>query len=339
MITTPLTTEYGLDMPIVSAGMAFVARAPLVAAVSAAGGMGVLGATAMPVELLGAEIAAIRSHTDRPFGVNFIPRFGAAEQVSLCAQSEVPVVVFYWDAPEPGWVDELHAAGTKVWIQVGSVEEATTAVGRGADLVIVQGIEGGGHNRSTAGTFALVPAVVDAIAPVPVLAAGGIADGRGIVAALALGAAGAWIGTRYVASAEADAHAEYKQRILDAGVADTVRHWIFGFDFPGASVHGLRNQIVAEHEGADLPFPYDGLDPATLPQVGVANLFGQEVPMAKYMGFPPSAAATGDLEQMSLLAGESAGLVASVESAADITHRLAAEAEAVMAAQRATSGH
>ena len=325
---TAFTEEYGLDIPVASAGMAFVARAELAAAVSAAGGIGVLGGTAMPPALLEQEIAAVRAATDRALGVNFIPRFCEAEHIDLCAGLRVPVVSFFCDAPERAWVDELHAAGTRVWMQVGAVDEAARAVEMGADVVIVQGIEAGGHNRSTAGTFTLVPAVVDAIAPVPVLAAGGVADGRGVVAAVALGAEGAWIGTRFLASAEADAHRDYKARLVDAGVHDTARHWVFGLDFPDAPVRGLRNRIVIEHEGADRPPPYEGLDPASLPVIGTADVFDQTVPLVRYTGLPPTSGATGDLEQMSLLAGESVGLINDLPTAAEITRRLAAEINA-----------
>lgn len=325
---TAFTEEYQLKIPVASAGMAFVARANLVAAVSASGGIGVLGATAMPAALLEKEIAAIRATTDRSFGVNFIPRFGVAEQVGLCARLKVPVVSFFWDSPEKAWIDELHAAGTKIWMQVGSVEEAVHAVGMGADLIVVQGIEAGGHNRSTAATFTLVPAVVDAISPVPVLAAGGIADGRGVVAAIALGAEGVWVGTRFLASTEADAHEGYKARLVQAGVDGTKRHWVFGLDFPNASVRGLRNRIVIDHEGADQPPPYEGLDATNLPQIGTADVFGQAVPLAKYTGLPPTSGATGDLEEMSLLAGESVGLITEVLSAADVARRFADEINA-----------
>ena len=322
---TAFTEEYQLNIPIASAGMAFVARADLVAAVSASGGIGMLGGTAMPPDVLEQEIAAVRASTNRCFGVNFIPRFGVSEQIGLCAILRVPVVSFFWDAPESAWVDELHAVGTRVWMQVGSMDEAAHAVETGADLVIVQGIEAGGHNRSTAGTFTLVPAVADAIAPVPVLAAGGVADGRGVLAAIALGAEGAWVGTRFLASSEADAHESYKERVAKAGVDGTSRHWTFGLDFPNAPVRGLRNQIVADHIGADQPPPYEGLDPDTLPEVGTADLFGQTVPLLKYTGLPPTSRATGDLEQMSLLAGESVGLIRDIPSAAEIVHRFVEE--------------
>lgn len=328
MINTSFTNTYGCTWPIVSAGMAFVARAPLAAAVSEGGGFGMLGATAMPPELLDAEIAAIRAATENPFGVNFIPRFGAAEQIALCIERDISVVSFYWDPPENDWVEDIHEAGGAVWIQVGSIDEAVDAVSLGADLLIVQGVEGGGHNRSTASTFTLLPGVIDAVGTAPVLAAGGIADGRGLAAALSLGAVGGWIGTRFVASVEADAHAEYKDRITGASIESTLRHTTFGFDFPDASVRGLRNTVVNEFEGQESP--YAGLDPETLPVVGTANLFGQEVPMAKFTGFPPTAAATGDLDQMSLLAGEAAGLITSLSSAGDITRSIGLEAETIL---------
>ena len=322
---TSFTDQYQLKIPVASAGMAFVARAELVAAVSASGGMGVLGGTAMPPALLEQEIAAIRASTDRCFGINFIPRFTTSEQISLCANLKIPVVSFFWDTPESGWVDELGDAGTRIWVQVGSVDEALHAAEIGAGLIIAQGIEAGGHNRSTAGTFALVPSVVDAVAPIPVLAAGGIADGRGVVAALALGAEGAWIGTRFLASTEADAHQGYKTKLVEASVDGTTRHWVFGLDFPNAPVRGLRNRIVTEHEGADQPPPYKGLDPAKLPEIGATELFGQSIPLLKYTGIPPTPKTTGDLEQMSLLAGESVGLINDLPSASEITKRLAEE--------------
>lgn len=330
MMKTSFTEEYQLDIPVASAGMAFVARADLVAAVSASGGLGMLGGTAMPPAVLEQEIAAVRMSTNRCFGVNFIPRFGVSEQIGLCANLKVPVVSFFWDAPESSWVDELHSVGTRVWMQIGSVDEAAHAVETGADLVVVQGIEAGGHNRSTAGTFTLVPAIADAIAPVPVLAAGGVADGRGVLAAITLGAEGAWIGTRFLASAEADAHEIYKERVAKAGVDETSRHWTFGLDFPNAPVRGLRNQIVTDHMGADQPPPYEGLDPDTLPEIGTADLFGQTVPLLKYTGLPPTSRATGDLEQMSLLAGESVGLIKDIPSATEITRRLVEEIDAAM---------
>jgi enoyl-[acyl-carrier protein] reductase II len=327
-LRTRLTDEYGLDVPLVSAGMALIARAPLAAAVSGAGALGTIGASAMPPELLEAEIAEVRAATARPFAVNLIPRFASDELVAVAAG--VPVVTFFWDDPAPGWVASLRDAGTRVWVQVGSPEEAVAAVAAGADAVVAQGIEAGGHNRSVAGTMTLTPAVAAAV-DVPVIAAGGVADGLGLAAVLALGADGALLGTRFVMSEEADAAAGLQARIADAGVADTARHNVFGIDFPDATVRGLRNAIVAEHEGRDHPAPYAGLDPARLPVIGETSLFGQRVPLQRFNGLPPVAATTGDLEQMSLLAGETAGLIGDVLPAAALVAAIAAQAEALLA--------
>jgi enoyl-[acyl-carrier protein] reductase II len=332
---TRLSEEYGLAVPVVAAGMAFIARAPLAAAVSAAGGLGTIGASAMPPELLEAEIAAVRAVTDRPFAVNIIPRFAGPELIAAAAG--VPVVTFFWDDPDPAWLETLHDAGTRVWFQVGSPAEAVAAVDAGADAVVAQGIEAGGHNRSVAGTMTLVPAVTDALA-VPVIAAGGVADGRGLAAVLALGADGALLGTRFLMSAEADAAAAYRERIAAAGVGDTARNNVFGLEFPDATVRGLRTAIVAEYEGRDHPAPYAGLDPAELPVIGATSMFGQEMPLRRFNGFPPVAAATGDFDQMSLLAGETAGLIGDVRPAAEIVAAIAAEAEALVPSSRLQAG-
>ena len=332
---TRLSEEYGLAVPVVAAGMAFIARAPLAAAVSAAGGLGTIGASAMPPELLEAEIAAVRAVTDRPFAVNIIPRFAGPELIAVAAG--VPVVTFFWDDPDPAWLETLHDAGTRVWFQVGSPAEAVAAVDAGADAVVAQGIEAGGHNRSVAGTMTLVPAVTDAVA-VPVIAAGGVADGRGLAAVLALGADGALLGTRFIMSAEADAAAAYRERIAAAGVGDTARNNVFGLEFPDATVRGLRTAIVAEYEGRDHPAPYAGLDPAELPVIGATSMFGQEMPLRRFNGFPPVASATGDFDQMSLLAGETAGLIGDVRPAAEIVAAIAAEAEALVPSSRLQGG-
>ena len=156
--------------------------------------------------------------------------------------------------------------------------------------------------------MSLLPAVCDVAGDCLVLAGGGIADGRTAAAALALGADGVWVGTRMLASHEADAHAGYKQRVLAADVDSTARHNIFGPEFPDATTRGLRNRLVQAWEGRDNPAPYKVALPEQMPQIGEADIFGQKVPMTRFGGFPPTRNATGDLEEMSLLAGESVGL-------------------------------
>jgi len=329
MIKTKITESYGIELPIVQAGMAFISMSSLVIAVSKAGGLGVLGG-AMPPELLIEEIRTIQSSTSKPFAVNFIPRFIEKRHIEICVEEKVPIVIFFWDDAPIDYINYLKQNNIKIWVQVGSLDEAQKAVDVGVDVVIVQGSEAGGHNRSTATTFSLLPSVVELISPIPVIAAGGIADGRGLVAALALGADAALMGTRFVASQEAFAHDIYKQGIIDASVHDTARHNIFGYDFPDATVRGLRNEIVREWEGKDTPPPYKDSELSSQPIIGETSLYGQTMPISKYMGFPPTPDASGDFEQMSLLAGESAGLIKDLKPAGEIIDEIIREAEDII---------
>ena len=332
MIKTKLTKSYGIEAPIVLAGMAFISMSPLVIAVSKAGGLGVLGG-AMPPDLLIDEIRKIKAATKNLFGVNFIPRFIEKRHIEICVEEQVPLVIFFWDDAPSEYINYLKQHNIKIWVQVGSIDEAQSAVDSGADVIIVQGSEAGGHNRSTAATFSLLPSVAELIAPVPVVAAGGIADGRGLVAALALGADAVLMGTRLVASQEAYAHDIYKQKIIKASVHDTAHHNIFGYDFPDAKVRGLRNKIVREWEGKDTPPPYQNSDLASQPIIGETSLYGEKTPISKYMGFPPTPDASGDFEQMSLLAGESAGLVKDLKPAGKIIEEIVSEAECIITEQ------
>src|SRR5215475_4231641 len=330
MVKTRITERYGLKVPFINAGMAFVATAPLVRAVCKAGGMGMLGIAAMPPDVLQAAIRDVKAIDPVCFGVDIIARFSAMEHIELCVAEKVPVVVFFWDDPPDEWLSRLRAAGTHIWFQVGSVEEGKAALRRGAQGLVVQGSEAGGHNRAVAATFSLLPAIIDAVPSVPVVAAGGIADGRTVAAALALGADAVWVGTRLLASFEAYAHPQYKDRVVAAGVEDTARHLIFGPEFPDASTRGLRNRIVREWERRDDPPPYKVVPEAELPVIGQARLFGQQIPMKRFCGFPLTPEFTGDLEEMSLLAGESVGQTKGLMSVANIIDEMMNGAEAMI---------
>jgi NAD(P)H-dependent flavin oxidoreductase YrpB (nitropropane dioxygenase family) len=330
MLKTRITEEYGLKVPFINAGMAFVATAPLVRAVCEAGGMGMLGAAAMPQDVLQEAIRSVKAINPACFGVDIIARFSGIEHIEVCVSEKVPVVVFFWDEAPDEWLSRLRAAGSRVWFQVGSVDEAKAALRRGAQGLVVQGSEAGGHNRAVAATFSLLPAVIDAVPSVPVVAAGGIADGRTVAAALALGADAVWVGTRLLASFEAYAHPQYKERVVAAGVEDTARHLIFGPEFPDASTRGLRNRIVREWERRDDPPPYRVVPDSELSVIGQARLYGQEMPMKRFCGFPPTPEFTGDFEEMSLLAGESVGQTKRLMTAAGIIDEMISGAESVI---------
>jgi NAD(P)H-dependent flavin oxidoreductase YrpB (nitropropane dioxygenase family) len=316
MLKTRITEQYRLKVPFINAGMAFVATAPLVRAVCEAGGMGILGIAAMPPDLLQEAIRHVKAVSPACFGVDIIARFSGIEHIQVCIAEKVPVVVFFWDDVPDEWLSRLRAAGSHIWFQVGSVDEAKAALQRGAQGLVVQGSEAGGHNRAVAATFSLLPAVIDAVPSVPVVAAGGIADGRTVAAVLA--------------SFEAYAHPQYKERVVAAGVEDTARHLIFGPEFPDASTRGLRNRIVREWERHDDPPPYRVVPDSELSVIGQARLYGQEIPMKRFCGFPPTPEFTGDFEEMSLLAGESVGQTKRLMPAADIIDEMISGAESVI---------
>jgi NAD(P)H-dependent flavin oxidoreductase YrpB (nitropropane dioxygenase family) len=265
--------------------------------------------------------------TSRPFGVDLVTEFLSEDHIALCIEEQVPVVVFFGSMPERRHVKQLTASGTRVWMQVGSVADACEAVARGVEVIIAQGQESGGQNRAEAATFSLLPAVRAAVAPVPVVAAGGIADGRSMVAALALGAEAVWCGTRFLASAEAHAHRDYKARIVAAAVGDTVRTTLFGSDLPDQPMRVLRNRVVAQWAGREQE--RTDRDRAGAP-VGRTRLDGDAVEMPRFSTLSPTPETTGDIEEMCLPAGESCGNIGDIRPAAQIIKAMLAEAKAAV---------
>jgi enoyl-[acyl-carrier protein] reductase II len=323
MFRTRIADAYGLEAPIISAGMAFVARPPLVAAVSNAGGLGTLGAALVSPPALRHMLWDVRRLTSRPYAVNFVTEFAGIEHVEVCIGEHVPVVVFSQHLPDRRHVQRLRSGGIQVWVQVGSVADARAARALGVDAIIAQGQEGGGHNGAEAATFSLLPAVREAVAPVPVIAAGGIVDGRGLVAAMALGAEAVCCGTRFLASTEAHAHDVYKARIVRAQVGDTVRTNLFGPEWPGQSVRVIRNRAVAQAGSADM----SQREPdAVHPPIGRTRLGNDQVDMPKHSALLPTPETVGDFDEMCLAAGEGAGNIADIRPAAAIVAAMMSEA-------------
>jgi NAD(P)H-dependent flavin oxidoreductase YrpB (nitropropane dioxygenase family) len=214
----------GIEVPVYQAGLGGVAGPDLAAAVSQAGALGHLGCIRRSAEDVLLWIRETRKIADRPFGVNLVLPGGGPDgfeaQLSVVLEERPKVLSLFWgDFSQV--IPRAKAVGIVTMVQVGAVAEARKAAEDGADIVIAQGIEAGGHVRGKIGLMALLPAVIEAVAPVPVLAAGGIADAVVVETALHMGAAGAWVGTRFVASHESLAHDIYKQRLVEAGSADT----------------------------------------------------------------------------------------------------------------------
>jgi len=327
IMKTALCELLGIEYPIIAAPMGPDLTGPeLVAAVSNAGGLGILQSQLAPPPLFRREIQRIRELTDKPFGVNLILHFPADDQVAICVEERVPVLSFFWGDPTP-YLERAHSAGIKVLQQVGSVGDAQAAVRGGVDVIIAQGIEAGGHVAGKVSTMALVPRVVDAVAPLPVAAAGGIGDGRGIVAVLALGAQAAVLGTCFIASIESRAHLHYKEKLLAANEEDTVRTTLFGFGWPNAPHRTLRTAFVEQWLGNEARGQESRPDE---PKIGETVIGGQPMPVLRFMGFPPNCDAKGDIDSMALLAGEGVGLVREVKPAGQIVRALVEEAQQII---------
>jgi nitronate monooxygenase len=327
MLRTSLCDLLGIELPIISAPMGPDISGPeLAAAVSGAGGLGMMQAQFHPPHLLREALHRVRSLTDKPFGVGFLLHFPSDEGIAVCLEERVPVLWIFWGDPAP-IVAPARAAGVKVFAQVGSVAAARAAVAAGVDVVVAQGVEAGGHVEGEVTTLALVPRVADAVAPVPVVASGGIADGRGLLAALALGAGAAALGTRFLATDEANAHPLYKTRVLAASEEDTVRTLLFGRGWPYAPHRTLRTPFVEEWLGREERGQEERPDE---PVVGHTRIAGREMPIHRFVGIPPNRDATGEIEQMDLLAGQGVGLAAEILPAADLVRKIADEARAVI---------
>ncbi len=307
---TAITEMLGIEHPIILAGMGTVSSSDLVAAVSEAGGLGVLGAAFWSPGQLRDEVQRVRSLTSRPFGVDLLLAEGAPgvdEAMQVIFDEKVPVFVSGLGSPGP-LVEEMHRRGMKVLAMIGNVKQAVRCAEAGVDIVVAQGTEAGGHTGRVA-TFPLVPAVVDAIKPIPVAAAGGIADGRGLVAALALGASAAVVGTRFVATREAHGHQNYKEGIVGASEEDTVVTRVY----TGKTARVIRNPYTDQWAGRE------------------AEIDRFPIQLQKNWENVQAAVEGGETDRGMMPAGQASGVIHSIEGAADVVRSMMAEAEAVLA--------
>jgi enoyl-[acyl-carrier protein] reductase II len=340
-LRTRLTKHFGIEHPFVGAGMGFVALPELVAAVSEAGALGVLGVAPEPPPVFAERIAQIRALTRRPFGVDFFlatsPTLGPTtvdDHINIAAASKVNLVVFHFGIPTAAWVSTLKAAGAQIWIQVPSLQQAQAALAAGAGGLVVQGKEAGGHNHSTTPLHDLLREVRHAVGEeVLLLAAGGIATGADVVTALAHGADGVWVGTRLVASTEAYANPEWKRRLTQSRRQDTVITTLFGPELPCQPYRVLRNPAVDAAIGQEDQIC--ALPPTGAP-IGTTVLFPGTsfqtpgVPMPTFSALPPTPDTTGNFDAMGMPAGEGVQHIRDIKPAAEIVEDMMHEARSII---------
>ena len=315
MLHTAVCDVLEIEHPVVLGGMASVTAPDLAVSVSEAGGLGGVGGSYVGATRVRELADYIRARTEKPFAINFLLFVENQDCFAAALDTAPAVMAFAW--PEGGqdlqpYFERARAAGCKVMFSASGVGEARRAAEAGADVIVAQGTEGGGHVGWMASSV-LVPMVVDAVAPIPVIAAGGIADGRGLVASLALGAGGVLLGTRFLASIESPLHPNFKQAILDSDGHDTVltevpdivgaRVW------PGAMARAKRNRFIDRWSGREW---------ALRQHQAAANTGLRE------------AQKRGDVDEASMLIGQDAGLIDDLPAAGELVARMIAEAEEII---------
>lgn len=315
MIHTPICDLLGITHPIVLGGMGSATSPALVAAVSNAGGLGTIGTSTFSSAQITAAAQAIRESTDEPFGINHLLFRLKEEDYAATLAARPSVVAFAWARKEQdlrSYFERAQDSGSKVMYMASTRPEALRAAEAGADVIVAQGSEGGGHVGWMA-TIVIVPMVVDAVAPLPVLAAGGIADGRGLVASLALGAQGVLLGTRFLATPEAPIHENFKQAIVASDGHDTMLTEIHdlasGQVWPGAMARVQRNAVVERLIGREWSIRENREEVA---------------------GALADARKAGDVHNATLLFGQDAGLIDAIEPAGRLVESIAAEADEIV---------
>ena len=300
---TGLTSLLGIEYPIIQAPIGSATNAKLASEVSNAGGLGMLALSWKEVEKCRRIIRETKKMTHRPFGVNLVLHWDQSERVALCIEEKVPVISFFWGDSSP-YIQELKTNGIRVCQTVPNVKEALKYANLGVDFLIAQGWEAGGHVQGTVASSILIPAIANKV-KLPIVAAGGFTDGRGLVGALALGAAGICMGTRFLMSQEAHIEEEYADLITKATEEDTVySEDLFHKGWENAPHRVLRNSTVIAWEDAGKPLI------GARPQEGeIVGYTPDETPIYRYSDHNPICGSKGNLEAMALYAGQSAGLI------------------------------
>ena len=317
MNTNSISELLAIRYPIFQAPMGRTAPPQLAAAVTNAGGLGMLGTSWDTPTVMREKIRATRALTPGPFAINLARPWDQHERLDIALDEGVKVVSLFWGDPAP-YLRRARDAGAIVIHTVATPDEARRVADLGVDLVVAQGVEAGGHVWSSVSTMVLVPLICDAVPDVPVIAAGGIADVRGVRAALALGAQGVWLGTRFLATFESGAHEEFKQRLVAARATDTVYTTLFDQGWPEAPHRALRNSTFELWEKAGCPPA--GSRPGEAEIIGT---FPDGAPIPRYGVPAPMQGATGEIEAFALYAGQSVGLVRNLQPVTEVIAELA----------------
>ncbi len=317
MLRTAFTKLVGVEVPIQLAGMGSVGGPELAAAVSEAGGLGVTTVAGLKPEAVEARLDKIERHTRKPYGANFLIPMVDPDAVQAAAR-KARVIDFFWGVPDAELVRLAHKGGALVSWQVGSLEEAVAAEKAGCDFIIAQGIEAGGHIRGKLGVLQLLAQTVDAV-KVPVLAAGGIGNARALAGVLAAGAAGARMGTRFLAAEETNAHPDYVQALIDARAEDSLRSSLFEVTCPLCpSTHGVLRSAV------------EAAQALTTETVGEWHQPDGVRPVPHFAGTPPNRQIVGNIRAMAMYAGQSVGDVKRIQPAGEIVRELVEGAEKLL---------
>lgn len=322
-LTTSLTDALSLDIPIVQAPVGSATCPALAATVADAGALGMLAVTWRDEAATRKVITETKRRTEGVFGVNIVVDSDAKNvptetHVEVCLDEGIDIFSFSFGEAAP-YIEQIHSRDGIVLQSVGSAEEAKNAVDAGVDILVAQGWEAGGHVQSEVATLPLVPRIVDAVSDTPVVAAGGIADGRGIAAVLTLGAVGAWLGTRFLATEEAYVHRLYRQQVIDAEETDTVYSTLFDEGWPDVPHRVIENATVADWKAAEQP---------STERPGEGDIVAETddgTPVRRYEDSLAVPNMSGDIEELPLYAGQSAGLTHEVQPADELVMTLAEE--------------
>ena len=317
---TTFTEVFGIENPIAQAPMGRSAPPEMAAAVANAGGLGMLGVSWDSLDTMEEKLGVVASLTPHNIALNFCLEFEQRDRIEFALKKGVKVISLFGGDPSE-FADEIKAAGAKLIVTVGDIDAAKHAVQVGADALCAQNWEAGGHIYSKSGGLSLTPSVVDVAEGIPVIVAGGISDGRGLAAALALGADGVWLGTRFLLTKESTAHATYKDVLLAAKSAETVTTEMFDRSWPNAPHRVIKNSTYNNwvEQGKQ-----SGTD-----RIGFTDVIAQDdsdEAHHRYSEAAPQDGMKGDIEAMALYAGQSVGAISELSTVSEVIASVMAQA-------------